>query len=309
MATDSRPQAARRAAPGHTTARRLPPQLIAGAILVATSWPLAWFGPAPYSQHTFFPLWLGYILTVDGLVRLRTGTSLLSRGRLRFLGLFAASIPLWWLFEGANHFVQNWHYLSGFHAGPLERILESSLDFSTVVPAIFETAALYRSFAAFNRPICWFRIPLSRRGLALTALAGVAFTVIALAFPAQGFAYVWLALFVMLDPINALLGQRSIAGQLAHGRWDTVLVLFAAGITCGIFWEMWNFYSMPKWYYTVPYVGFLKVFEMPILGYGGYLPFSLEVYAIYQTLHWLVTRRPDQYVRFDRPDGAATRAA
>jgi hypothetical protein len=53
-------------------------------------------------------------------------------------------------------------------------------------------------------------------------------------------------------------------------------------LVCGLFWEMWNFYAMPKWYYTVPYLGFLKLFEMPILGYLGYIPFAWELYALYQ---------------------------
>jgi hypothetical protein len=46
---------------------------------------------------------------------------------------------------------------------------------------------------------------------------------------------------------------------------------------CGFFWEAWNFYSYPKWVYHVPFVSWLKLFEMPLLGYGGYLPFALEV--------------------------------
>jgi hypothetical protein len=78
-----------------------------------------------------------------------------------------------------------------------------------------------------------------------------------------------------------------------------VLILFLAGITCGVFWEMWNFYSMPKWIYEVPYVDFLKLFEMPILGYGGYFSFALEIYAFYQLLHTILFRRRDDYLRFD----------
>ena len=42
---------------------------------------------------------------------------------------------------------------------------------------------------------------------------------------------------------------------------------------------MWNFYSLPKWTYTIPYVGFWHVFEMPLLGYLGYLPFGIVVFA------------------------------
>ena len=41
----------------------------------------------------------------------------------------------------------------------------------------------------------------------------------------------------------------------------------------------WNFYSLPKWIYTIPYVGFWKVFEMPILGYLGYPFFGLIVFS------------------------------
>ena len=58
----------------------------------------------------------------------------------------------------------------------------------------------------------------------------------------------------------------------------------------GFFWEMWNFYSLPKWYYTIPYVGFWKVFEMPILGYGGYPFFGLVVFS-YTTLVFAVVLR------------------
>ena len=55
-------------------------------------------------------------------------------------------------------------------------------------------------------------------------------------------------------------------------------------LVCGFLWEMWNQWSYPKWVYHVPGVGFAKVFEMPILGYLGYLPFSLEVYLVRQLL-------------------------
>jgi hypothetical protein len=66
-----------------------------------------------------------------------------------------------------------------------------------------------------------------------------------------------------------------------------------AALTCGFFWEMWNFFSLPKWYYTVPYVGFARVFEMPILGYTGYLPFALELFALYQFLLAFLNQKDD----------------
>ena len=56
--------------------------------------------------------------------------------------------------------------------------------------------------------------------------------------------------------------------------------LSLGALVCGLFWEMWNFYSAAKWVYTVPYVFRYLLFEMPLLGYGGYLPFGLECAVI-----------------------------
>jgi hypothetical protein len=44
---------------------------------------------------------------------------------------------------------------------------------------------------------------------------------------------------------------------------------------------MWNFNAIPKWEYDIAFFEFLHIFEMPILGYGGYLPFGLETFAAY----------------------------
>ena len=47
----------------------------------------------------------------------------------------------------------------------------------------------------------------------------------------------------------------------------------------GIWWELWNYYSLPKWVYHIPYVGFLHLFEMPALGYLGYPFFGLFLFS------------------------------
>jgi hypothetical protein len=53
---------------------------------------------------------------------------------------------------------------------------------------------------------------------------------------------------------------------------------------------MWNFYSYPKWVYRVPFVNFWHIFEMPLLGYLGYLPFALELFALYHLVIGLLKR-------------------
>jgi hypothetical protein len=49
-----------------------------------------------------------------------------------------------------------------------------------------------------------------------------------------------------------------------------------AALICGGFWEMWNFFSLAKWKYSIPFVHRYLIFEMPLLGYAGYLPFGLQ---------------------------------
>jgi hypothetical protein len=64
---------------------------------------------------------------------------------------------------------------------------------------------------------------------------------------------------------------------------------------------MWNVHSMPKWVYDVPFVGNPKLFEMPILGYGGYLPFALEVFAAWSLVNGLLRLGDGGWLRFTRP--------
>src|SRR5205823_6666876 len=60
------------------------------------------------------------------------------------------------------------------------------------------------------------------------------------------------------------------------------ICLLIAGLICGLFWESCNYWAGSKWVYQIPYVGFAKLFEMPVLGFLGFLPFALEVHAFYE---------------------------
>jgi len=114
--------------------------------LVAVCWPLNWTIPGIRTSWLFFPLWLGYILVVDALVWLRAGNSLWSRSRKSFIQLFCFSAPIWWLFELINLRTANWQYLGRELFSPLEFNLLSTIAFSTVIPAVFETAELIQTF-------------------------------------------------------------------------------------------------------------------------------------------------------------------
>ncbi len=61
---------------------------------------------------------------------------------------------------------------------------------------------------------------------------------------------------------------------------------------CGGLWEFWNFWARAKWIYTVPILGDIKIFEMPVLGYFGFPPFALECFAMYVFVRRLFWRGP-----------------
>ena len=111
-----------------------PRQLWIGLLLICVFWPLNWALPGLRSAFLFFPLWLGYILAVDGLVLTRSKTSMVTRSRKDFVLLFLCSAPAWWLFEVINWRTKNWEYLGGESFSGLEYFFLSSLSFSTVMP-------------------------------------------------------------------------------------------------------------------------------------------------------------------------------
>ena len=84
---------------------------------------------------------------------------------------------------------------------------------------------------------------------------------------------------------------------LRQGDWRLVIALACGALVCGWFWEMWNYWAFPKWQYDVSFVNFAHIFEMPLLGYGGYLPFGLEAFAVYHFLSGLVGRFPRGYLQ------------
>ncbi len=75
-------------------------------------------------------------------------------------------------------------------------------------------------------------------------------------------------------------------------------LLLIAGALCGFLWEMWNFRAGAKWIYTVPYVGFLKVFEMPLLGFLGFPPFAVECYTMTASFFLMTAQVKKDYPQY-----------
>lgn len=277
-------------------------RLMAGLLLLAFWWPLAWLQVRPLSDHYFFPLWLGYILIVDWLVLRRTGTSPIARSGWWMTGAFLISVPLWWVFEAFNAVAGNWRYNTPVDYSSVAYALLASLAFSTVIPAVLVTTELVRSFH-LDAPCILPAIRATRRRLVLVHLAGWLMVVLTLLWPRYSFPLIWLSVVFVLDPVATALGTRSIAWHLGRRDWSPVVNLGLGALTCGVFWETWNYYSLPKWTYDVPFVEFWHIWEMPLLGYTGYLPFGLEVYLFYVVARRLLglEQAPEPLVARPRP--------
>lgn len=251
-----------------------------GLILVTVCWPLNWTLRGVRTAYLFFPLWLGYILVVDALVWKRTRTSLWTRSRKDFVLLFLISAPVWWLFEFINLRTANWEYLGRELFSTLQFNLLSTISFSTVIPAVFETAELIGSFTWMKRLASWPRIPATRSVFVALFVVGLAMFAALLVWPTIFYPFVWISLVLIFEPINYWTGRPYFLTDLREGDWRAVISLSLGALVCGLFWEMWNYYSFPKWIYHIPILGFWRVFEMPLPGYGGYVPFALELYAL-----------------------------
>ncbi len=249
-----------------------------GLLLVAASWVLAWRGELldpQWRRHVFTPLWLGAILVMNALTWRETGRSLLTHHRGWFLALFPVSAAFWWLFEHLNQFAGNWRYEGLVASGDWDYFLQATLPFCTVLPAVASAWHWLQRSPRFDlRGLPPIEAPPGVAWLAL-ALGGGALIGVALD-PNAFFSALWLAPLALLGGLQRLLTGESFFAPLARGDWRPLLQPALAALACGLLWELWNWGSLAKWHYSLPYVQRYPVFEMPLLGYAGYLPFGLE---------------------------------
>ncbi len=255
-----------------------------GLVLVALFWILNWSLEGLRTQFLFFPLWLGYSLAMDALAYRMNGTSMATRSWKKYALLFVISIPAWWLFELINLRTENWFYLGRDRFSDLEYAILSSLNFSTVMPAVFSTAEWVHTRSWLKKIKSGPAYGRTPGEVTTVFLLGWCMLALLLIWPRYCFPFVWMSVCFILDPINFWMGKRSLIGFVKNGNWRPILALWAGSLICGFFWEMWNYYSYPKWTYQIPFVDFLHVFEMPLPGYLGYLPFSMELFTLYHLM-------------------------
>jgi hypothetical protein len=245
----------------------------------------------PLVARWFTPIvWTGYVILVDAIVARRLGRSYLTTDRVDGVLLALTSIASWWLFEwynaprfwrGGSDLTGLWWQYHGLEPDLWLRRLGYDWAFATIFPAMFLTAAALRA-TAFRT----LRVPPWRPSRTTTLLAillgAVGVLLPLLVVSAWLVPLVWTGFVLLLEPLNARAGRPSWLADLAHGDASRLAALLVSGALCGVLWELWNFWAAARWTYTVPYLGDVKIFEMPVLGYLGFPPFALECYALWQ---------------------------
>ena len=257
-----------------------------GLFLCSAGWVLAW-NRFPWfakgQRHTYLILWAGFILLMNGLCVRRSGSSPLTRHTGPYLLTFPVSALFWWFFEYLNRFVWNWYYLGVQEMSAGEYTLFATCSFSSVLPAVCAVAAWLHTFPAFaDRRFCGMaRIDIRKPAIALDlfllAMAGLTGIVF---FPQFTYPLLWISPLCLFLAVQILLKERSVADDVADGDWRVFVRFALAALICGIAWETWNWHSLAKWVYAVPYVHAFQIWEMPILGFAGYLPFGIECAAV-----------------------------
>ena len=196
-----------------------------------------------------------------------------------------------------NWRLQNWYYVGGELFTHFQFWAWATLNFTTVIPAVFGTAELVASFEFMKHIDHGLVIRPNRSTTRSFFIAGWLMLALMLAWPRYFFPFVWISVFFIMEPVNVWLGNRSLARWTERGDWSPVIALWIGALITALFWEMWNYFAYPKWIYHIPWGYWLKIFEMPLLGYGGYLPFALELYAVYHLVMGWLGEKDTDYVK------------
>jgi len=286
-------------------ARKLPAHFYAGIALIAAMEIFIILNMAAITTWATPVLWTGLILACDGLLAWRTGRSVIRTGAI--FPLAVISVAGWWMFEWFNIFLSNWHYVNLVPSLKL-RYAGYVWSFATIVPGVLLT---YGALNLLPGGLRRAPIRISRRALVAMFIAGLIFLFIPIVpfsmyyagraadealfvflrwaantwYAEFTAAFVWLGFVLLLEPLNYLMGNRSLLGALEKGDYRPLALLSAAGLIDGLLWEFWNYWAFTKWRYTVPILGDVKIFEMPVLGYFGFVAFAWELYNMVSLLY------------------------
>jgi hypothetical protein len=261
--------------------------LVGGGLFLTALWGLSQ-DVEPFATWFYSFAWWSYILLADAVIFAWQGESLLLNRLPELPKLAVASVTCWLIFELVNFSLGNWHYLGLPPALPW-RWLGYLLSFATVFPGLFQTRDLLAATGLWARVQGPVRSP-GTGWMPPATILGLVMLLLPFLWPQYFFPLTWLAFIFLLEPFCYLGGGQSLWVNWCRGSRREIYLLLLAGLICGFFWESWNFWAKARWVYTLPYFNAGRIFEMPVLGYLGFLPFALECAIMYNFLTMLEER-------------------
>jgi hypothetical protein len=255
-------------------------------------------GPTLFLHWSDFPIFWGLVLMIDGWVYVRNGgRSMVSHRPQELIGIGVSSALGWVLFEYLNFFVDdNWYY-------PFGNIIDREVFLLYAI--IISTGLLPLSFVFYDLfntvPVLKLRFTEGPKVVlgeklktALLVLAVISLFAAGM-FPDALFFTLWLSPAVLIGLVLDKIGVWTPLQSIGKGNWRPILVFALTYLAAGLCLECENYFSAARvnglptfseqpafWQYNLPYVNRFHLFEMPILGFFGYMPFS-----IYCWLWWI----------------------
>jgi len=271
--------------------------------------------PKWFLNWAYVPLYWGFTFMLDGIAYKRTGgKSIFNNNPQELIGIGVASVSGWLIFEFLNMFVQEyWYYPNGDNVPVAEFYTYAIFASSALMPLSFEWYSYFNTFPSFvrmyqNGPRIKFN-----RAMQYIILAGSCIVLFLMPFyPTWLCAAIWLAPLLILTVILDIIGVWTPFTPIRHGNWTPVLFLALTYLLEGFLLEGQNYLSARHhgleavtaypgyWMYNVPFVNGYHVFEMPVMGFYGYLPFG-----IYCMVWWIafayILNIPTNFTKYENP--------
>lgn len=264
--------------------------IVGGIAALAIATKLLIEGVEPFATWYYNFAWYPVLIAGDGVVALvggagrgRKGEFILFGNKSFALTMLAWSSVVWLFYELFNFRLQNWYYVN-LPPDRFNRWAGTILAFATVLPAVFVAEGILRGLNVANG-VRWATFRVTNKVINGMRIAGVIMLALVLVWPKYFFPLVWGATMLLVEPENYKRSkEHSLLADLENGKPGRLLRLLLGGAMIGFTWEMLNIRARGKWIYTVPGLENLKLFEMPVPGFIGFPPFSVECFILWQAI-------------------------
>jgi hypothetical protein len=226
----------------------------------------------PLAAMVYPIIWWGLLLALDGINAVRWKQSPMRRDARHFIAITTPLSVLYWvLYEYLNFVFPQWRY-EGYLPGTTLQVVFAFVSFATVIPIIVEFQwLLIGPSVDCTLPGRW------SQGIVRWRYSVAACGVFLLLLPTWSTSF-WLNQSAWIAPAIALL-PWAVKGNY-EGNPRAVYVVPAASLLSGFTWELMNHWALTKWVYTI-HPEWPRLFQMPFLGYLGFIPFGYSTLVLY----------------------------